>query len=34
MIENAEELKKQLLHKNKRDNILFKIEDDPRIQPW
>ncbi len=34
MIQNADNLKKQLLDKNERDDILFKIQDDPRIKPW
>jgi hypothetical protein len=34
MVENADELKQQLLDKNERDDVLFKIEDDPRIKPW
>jgi hypothetical protein len=34
MVENADQLKKQLLDKNERDDVLFKIKDDPRIKPW
>jgi len=34
MVKNADKLKKQLLDKNERDDVLFKIKDDPRIQPW
>ena len=34
MVENADELKKQLLDKSERDSILFKMENDPRIKPW
>jgi len=34
MVKNADNLKKQLLDKNERDGVLFKIKDDPRIQPW
>jgi exopolysaccharide biosynthesis polyprenyl glycosylphosphotransferase len=31
MVENAEELKSQLAHLNTRDNVVFKIPDDPRL---
>ena len=34
MVENADKLKEQLLGKNERDDVLFKIENDPRIKPW
>ena len=34
MVRNADKLKKQLMDKNERDDVLFKIENDPRIQPW
>jgi exopolysaccharide biosynthesis polyprenyl glycosylphosphotransferase len=33
MVENAEELKPQLAHLNTRDNVVFKIPDDPRLTP-
>jgi exopolysaccharide biosynthesis polyprenyl glycosylphosphotransferase len=33
MVENAEELKSQLAHLNARDNVVFKIPDDPRLTP-
>jgi len=32
MVKNAENLKQKL--KSERDDILFKIKDDPRIQTW
>ena len=31
MVENAEDLKPQLAHLNARDNVVFKIPDDPRL---
>ena len=31
MVENAEDLKAQLAHLNTRDNVVFKIPDDPRL---
>jgi exopolysaccharide biosynthesis polyprenyl glycosylphosphotransferase len=31
MVENAEELKAKLAHLNTRDNVVFKIPDDPRL---
>jgi len=31
MVTNADKLKEDLLHRNERDGILFKISDDPRI---
>jgi exopolysaccharide biosynthesis polyprenyl glycosylphosphotransferase len=31
MVVNAEKLKEDLMHRNERDGILFKISDDPRI---
>jgi len=34
MVENADELKKDLLDKNERDGVLFKISNDPRVKPW
>lgn len=34
MLKNADKLKKDLLEKNERDDVLFKIEDDPRIKSW
>ena len=34
MVRNADNLKKQLMDKNERDDVLFKMENDPRIQPW
>jgi exopolysaccharide biosynthesis polyprenyl glycosylphosphotransferase len=33
MVQNAEELKKDLIARNERDGILFKITNDPRITP-
>jgi exopolysaccharide biosynthesis polyprenyl glycosylphosphotransferase len=33
MVENAEELKPQVAHLNTRDNVVFKIPDDPRLTP-
>ena len=33
MVENAEELKAKLAHLNTRDNVVFKIPDDPRLTP-
>jgi exopolysaccharide biosynthesis polyprenyl glycosylphosphotransferase len=33
MVENAEELKANLAHLNTRDNVVFKIPDDPRLTP-
>ncbi len=33
MVENAEELKSELAHLNTRDNVVFKIPDDPRLTP-
>jgi exopolysaccharide biosynthesis polyprenyl glycosylphosphotransferase len=33
MVENAEELKLQLSHLNTRDEVVFKIPDDPRLTP-
>lgn len=32
MVKDAEKLKRKL--KSERDDVLFKIKDDPRIQPW
>jgi hypothetical protein len=34
MIKDADKLKNQLLEKSERDDILFKMENDPRIKPW
>jgi len=34
MVKDADKLKKSLMDKNERDDVLFKIENDPRIQPW
>ena len=34
MIKNADKLKNNLINNNERDDILFKIKDDPRIMPW
>jgi exopolysaccharide biosynthesis polyprenyl glycosylphosphotransferase len=33
MVENAEELKPQVAHLNTRDEVVFKIPDDPRLTP-
>jgi len=34
MVLNADKLKDNLTNQNERDDILFKIKDDPRIKPW
>ena len=34
MIMNADKLKNELLTKNERDDILFKIKNDPRVKWW
>ena len=33
MVENAEDLKQQYAHLNRRDTVVFKIPDDPRLTP-
>ncbi len=33
MVTNADKLREDLLHKNERDGILFKVKNDPRITP-
>jgi hypothetical protein len=34
MVLNADKLKDNLTNQNERDDVLFKIKDDPRIKPW
>jgi hypothetical protein len=34
MVKNADNIKNKLLKNNERDDVLFKMENDPRITKW